>query len=159
MVIARGRPHWGRKAAFAELKRERDRLMVEFSDAPPLPAELAFAQYGEWLAPDDPRLKRSVEDDEPGYGWTRFDEGGFLRITWAAEQERDGHDQAELATRGRRTSTIVRPLWLTGPNVAHAPFRKDPAMVSHPAASAKPFVYDVEAWLSPLPFYNGAGQV
>ena len=76
VLLKRGRPRWGRKQAFADLQEEYWRLRREFADAPPLPDELRFAQYPEWLAAGDPAIKLQVDKGEQGYGWTVFDKGG-----------------------------------------------------------------------------------
>jgi hypothetical protein len=136
VVVERGRPRWGRKEVFANLVDEYWRLRKDFADAPPLPPELAFAQYAEWLAPGDPALKQRVQRGEQGFGWTRFDEGGFLRLTWLAEQELKVYDDAQRAPRGRAAASAVKQLWSTGPGARQAPFASGP--VSEPTPPGKP---------------------
>ena len=134
-VLRQGRGRYVRKARFEALRQEYGQLVREIGDAATLSPELRFAQRVEWLAPDDPRIKREVAQGEPGYGWTRRDEGGFKRLTWIAENEELQRDYAELATRDRPSATTVKPLWKTGPNVQHQPYAPDP---DHPPVERPP---------------------
>lgn len=148
VLLKGGRPRYARKAAYAALQQEHGRLLGEFSHAPPLPAELRFAQQAEWMRPGDPRLKQQVLDGEEGYGWTRFDEGGFRRLTWLANQERQIHGHAELATRGRPSASTVRPLGQAGPNVTHAPFAAETLAAPEAPRSDR---LDFSSWMEPSP--------